>query len=177
MESVTFFQAKQGGGTSWHDRSSRGLETIIATKYYALNVQAIRDMMKRFIWVSGMHKGSLHDSVAFSGTTQMTRVTSMAAKLKEHGFFMNADLAFNDYLSSEMIWIECAFGEYNMRWGFCWRPLRFALDKAGMIIETCMLLHNFTIDEKTESFTELEEMIRKEGYNLHDILAMSMSAR
>jgi hypothetical protein len=69
----------------------------------------------------------------------MTRTTSMAAKLKDHGFFIGADSAypllsfmkvsyinliskqqdpvgakdaFNYYLSSEMIWIDRAFGEY-----------------------------------------------------------------
>jgi hypothetical protein len=58
-------------------------------------VQAICDrIMKRFIWASGMHKGSLHDSVAFGDTTLMTRMTSMAAKLKEHGFFIGADSAY-----------------------------------------------------------------------------------
>jgi hypothetical protein len=55
--------------------------------FYALNVQTICDRMKRFIWASGMHKGSLHDSVAFVDTTLMTFMTSMAAKLKKTWFF------------------------------------------------------------------------------------------
>jgi hypothetical protein len=57
-------------------------------------MQAMCDRMKMYIWVCGLHKGPLHDSVAFGDTTLMTILTSMAAKLKEHGFFIGADYAY-----------------------------------------------------------------------------------
>jgi hypothetical protein len=105
MESVTFLQAKQGvlhGMIGALDGLAIKIKCPIfklvsdpgnyycGKGLYALNVQAICDRMKRFIWVSGTHRRSLHDSVAFGDTTLMKLVTNMAAKLKEHGFFIGA---------------------------------------------------------------------------------------
>ena len=55
---------------------------------------------------------------------------------------------FNYHLSSERIWIECAFGELMMRWGMFWRRLNFGIDLCGDIIMASMLLHNFIIDNR-----------------------------
>ncbi|CAJ1940940.1 unnamed protein product [Cylindrotheca closterium] len=67
--------------------------------------------------------------------------------------------AFNFYLSSCRIYIECAFGELVMRWGILWRTLHFRLKKCMEIIRVCMLLHNFILDHQEES----------ERYNMSEV--------
>jgi hypothetical protein len=102
--------------------------------FYALNVQAICDKLRRFTWVKTGNKGSTHDSTAFTGTRLNQELLSkMAAKLCARGFFLigdkaypllvyllvpfdkpgslSAEDAFNFWLSNSRIQIECAFGE------------------------------------------------------------------
>ena len=55
--------------------------------------------------------------------------------------------AFNFYLSSSRIHIECAFGQLVRRWGILWKTLHFDLVKCQRIIQVCMLLHNFINDD------------------------------
>lgn len=71
----------------------------------------------------------------------------------------NADVngvldSFNFHLSSCRIYIECAFGELVMRWGVFWRTMGFELQKCCKIIQVCMLLQNFIIDNGTVSTEE-----------------------
>jgi hypothetical protein len=102
--------------------------------FYALNVQAICDKLRRFIWVSTGHKGSTHDSLAFDGTHLNKVLAEMADKLLSKGLFfvgdsafpllsyllvpydspdsMSPEDAFNYWLSNSRIQIECAFGKY-----------------------------------------------------------------
>ena len=54
--------------------------------------------------------------------------------------------SFNFHHSSCCIYIECAFGEFIMRWGIFWRTLRFDLAKSAKIVQVGMLLHNFIIE-------------------------------
>ena len=53
--------------------------------------------------------------------------------------------AFNCHLSSLRIFIECAFGETDARWGIFWSPLRFRLQQNINVIDAAMRLHNFII--------------------------------
>ena len=69
--------------------------------FYALNVQAIVDSKKHFIWVSTGHQGSTHDSVAFGGTELCSLMVLISSWLLEQGFFLIGDSAFN--LASWMI--------------------------------------------------------------------------
>ena len=55
--------------------------------------------------------------------------------------------AFNFFLSSSRIYIECAFGELVRRWGIFWRTLNFDLAKSQKIVQVRMLLHNFIKSE------------------------------
>ena len=140
--------------------------------FYALNVQAICDRTKRFLWCNPSNKGSTHDSAAFSSSRLYDLLIERAKELNEKGLFIAGDSAyalapfmitpyesrelvddslhakdgFNYHLSSCRIFIECAFGELIMRWGIFWRTLRFDLKKAARIIQCCMLLHNFILD-------------------------------
>jgi hypothetical protein len=101
--------------------------------FFALNVQAICDSSKRFLWVSTGHQGSTHDSVAFADTKLIDELSSMAEWLRSKQFFLVGDSAyslaswimtpfpdasvvggfhdsFNFWLSNSRIRIECSFG-------------------------------------------------------------------
>jgi DDE superfamily endonuclease len=138
--------------------------------FYALNVQAICDRRKRFLWCSTGHKGGTHDSRAFSETNLYELLDKLAEDLKREGLYLAGDSAyalavflltpfdnpeaksmqdaFNFYHSSSRIFIECSFGELVMRWGIFWRRLCFGVSKVGHIIQSAMLLHNFIVDER-----------------------------
>lgn len=101
--------------------------------YYALNVQAIVDSYKRFLWVSPFHKGSTHDSTAYYETHLQSVLSGLASFLNRHGFFILGDTAyslttyfmvpydaaepnsmqdaFNFWHSNSRIRVECAFGK------------------------------------------------------------------
>jgi DDE superfamily endonuclease len=140
--------------------------------FYALNVQAICDRRKRFLWVYPSNKGSTHDSLAFTSSKLYELLVELSKDLYSRGLFIAGDSAynltsflvtpyetdevssdsdhmkdsFNYHLSSCRIYIECAFGELVMRWGIFWRTLAFDLNKATKIVQVAMLLHNFILD-------------------------------
>lgn len=142
--------------------------------FYALNVQAICDKQKRILWVYTSNKGSTHDSAAFCNSRLINLLEEVANDLYDKGLFIAADSAygltsylitpynstevkddvnkardaFNYYLSSCRIYIECAFGEVVMRWGILWRTLNFDPKKNQQIIQVAMLLHNFIIEHR-----------------------------
>jgi hypothetical protein len=145
--------------------------------FYALNVQAMCDMKKRFLWCYPSNKGSTHDSAAFTGSKLFELLTELAGELHDRGLFIAGDSAygltpflvtpydtaqtqtglvevrhandsFNFHLSSCRIYIECAFGEFIMRWGLFWRTLLFDLKKSTRVIQAAMLLQNFIIDNR-----------------------------
>jgi DDE superfamily endonuclease len=151
--------------------------------FFALNVQAMCDRSKRFLWVNPSNKGSTHDSIAFSGSRLFTLLQEKSNELYEKGLFiagdsayalspfmvtpysleelkddtMNAKDSFNYHLSSCRIYIECAFGELVMRWGIFWRTLQFDLAKCTKIIQATMLLHNFILDNEREDAQFFQE--------------------
>ena len=142
--------------------------------FYALNVQAICDKWKRFLWVYPSNKGSTHDSTAFLNSRLVDLLNELSEELYERGLFIAGDSAyglapylitpydahelksdperakdsFNFHLSSCRIYIECAFGELVMRWGIFWRTLLFDLRKSSDIIQVAMLLHNFIVENR-----------------------------
>ena len=69
--------------------------------------------------------------------------------------------SFNYHLSTCRIWVECAFGEIDMRWGILWRPLQFMLSKNIKVIDAALRLHNFIVSRREENDTTTEEF---EGY-------------
>lgn len=155
--------------------------------FYALNVQAICDKKKRFLWSFPSNKGSTHDSAAFSASRLFDLLKEVSAELSIRGLFIAGDSAysltpflvvpysvdevkgdvngsrdaFNFYLSSCRIQIECAFGELVMRWGIFWRTLLFDLKKSVKIIQVSMLLHNYIVDERDEDDTEDSRYFRE----------------
>ena len=142
--------------------------------FFALNVQAICDRARKFLWCYTSNKGSTHDSMAFSNSRLYDLLLAKQHELESKGFFLIGDSAynltpfllvpyssddvqndrtnmydsFNYYLSSSRIQIECAFGELVRRWGILWKSLNFDLVKCQRIVQTCMLLHNFIKDNE-----------------------------
>jgi hypothetical protein len=113
--------------------------------YYALNCQAIVDKNKRIIWASIGNVGCTHDSACFKKTALYTMLTEMAEELLNKGYYFIGDSAyalrswllvpfdsaspgsredvFNYLQSADRIFVECAFGEVDRRWGIFWKRL------------------------------------------------------
>ena len=165
--------------------------------FYALNVQAICDKLKRFLWCYPSNKGSTHDSAAFSNSRlfDLLKESFVCQQLLERGLFIAGDSAHslspfmimphdideigvdhnrnkdscNFHLSSCGMCIECAFGELVMRWGVFWRTLRFSLKKSIMIIQVCMLLHDFIVDYRQGDDTEDKEFFTNFRIEMDDM--------
>lgn len=63
---------------------------------------------------------------------------------------------FNYEKSMMRMNIERAFGELVRRWGILWRPLEMKFERRAPIIEVCMRLYNFCIDERLEVLAHTE---------------------
>jgi hypothetical protein len=114
-------------------------------KIYRLNLQAICNIFKQFLWCATGNKGSCHDSTAFQDTRLFELLVGSSKELYETGLFLIGDLAypllsflmtlysnvspeadphgihdgFNYYESLDWIWIECVplVSELIMCWG------------------------------------------------------------
>ena len=165
--------------------------------FYALNVQVIVDKDKRILWRSIGCIGSCHDSRAFNESKLATYLTEHAHEFMQKGLFFVGDSAyalrpylltpfdnappnsdkdmFNYYLSKNRIFVECAFGEIDRRWGILWRPLEGSLTRKTSIIDAALKLHNFIVDfrmkEKNENDTldEDEELeVTRRNYRIQN---------
>ena len=136
--------------------------------YFAINVQAICDKKKRFIWKSILCRGGEHDASAFAETDLHTWLEENAERMLQKQFYFVGDSAyalrsymlcpydnampgsdedaFNFHQSSCRIYIECAFGEMNMRWGIFWKALGFGIRRNTIAIDGAMRLHNFIVN-------------------------------
>jgi len=127
-------------------------ETANPGKYYsrkgffAINVQAIVDKEKRILWRYIGEKGSSHDSSCFNESGLGKYLSRVSESLLAEGIYILGDSAyalksflltpydnampgseedsFNYYLSKNRIYVECAFGEIDRRWGIFWKPLQ-----------------------------------------------------
>ena len=59
---------------------------------------------------------------------------------------------YNFFHSSSRIAVECCFGEVDFWFGIFWRPLKFALKTNCYVIDTCLWLHNFILENSNRSF-------------------------
>ena len=66
---------------------------------------------------------------------------------------------FNYYLSRNRIYVECAFGEIDRRWGFFWRPLEGRLSNHKITIDAALRLHNFIVSERLDDEEEDDDDI------------------
>ena len=147
--------------------------------FYGINVQAIVDRKKRILFRSIMSRGAEHDSTAFKNSSLHAWLLGNWQTLASKGFYFIGDTAYslksflltpydnavhgtpednyNFFHSSSRISVECCFGEVDLRWGIFWRELNYALDVNCKIIDACMLLHNFIVEQRNEDdslFTE-----------------------
>lgn len=136
--------------------------------FYALNVQVIVDMKKRVLWRFIGEKGSAHDSPVFNESKLGMFMFAHAASFFAKGLYLVGDSAYalrpylltphnnvksgskednyNFFQSSTRIYVECAFGEIDRRWGIFWRPLQGSLSNHKYTIDSALRLHNFIID-------------------------------
>jgi hypothetical protein len=136
-------------------------------KYYSVNMQAIADCDRRFIWWSMRSAGSTHDSLAW-GTTKL------AMLLQEFGLplglWIAADDAyptseylvspysthacrldkskddFNFFQSRCRINVECAFGILVEKFGILRRAMSSTLPHNIKVCQVCMKLHNLGVE-------------------------------
>ena len=140
--------------------------------YYAVNVQAIVDKNKKILFRSIMSRGAEHNSSAFKNSSLYKWLIANWVKLAEKGYYFIGDSAyalksflltpynnaehgtaednFNFFHSSSRIAVECCFGEIDLRWGILWRVLSYSLQMNCKIIDACMRLHNFLVDNRNE---------------------------
>lgn len=146
--------------------------------FFSMNLQAIADGDRRFLYMSLATAGGTHDSLAWS-------VSSLGHHLRNcplpEGFWIAGDDAyacssslvspyssqacrkdntkddFNHYLSKSRINVECAFGILVRRFGVLRIPMGYSLKNIAAITEACMKLHNICIDNLVEETKPLEE--------------------
>ena len=140
--------------------------------FSAINVQVIVDKSKRVLWRYIGEKGSAHDSPTFHESTLGVFMETHAAQFLAHGIYLVGDSAyalraylltpydnakpdtsedaFNFYLSSNRIYVECAFGEIDRRWGIFWKPLGGLLVNHKYVIDSGLRLYNFIIDYRNK---------------------------
>jgi hypothetical protein len=62
---------------------------------------------------------------------------------------------YNFFHSSLRIGVECCFGEVDLWFSIFWRPLKFALKTNCHVIDACLWLHNFILENSNRSFMDL----------------------
>jgi DDE superfamily endonuclease len=80
---------------------------------------------------------------------------------------------YNYYLSQLRIRIEMAFGLLTTKWRIFRKPLDVSLVKATKIIQVCMILHNFVIENDAVSScnSESEDAVDGETTDCNQLLA------
>jgi hypothetical protein len=156
--------------------------------YYAINVQVIVDRKKRILYRSILCRGAEHDSTAFKASSLYRILEEKASWLASKGWYLIGDSAysirsflqvpydnaqhdtpednFNFVHSSRRIFVECAFGEIDMRWGIFWKPLKFSLKHNCTIIDAGLRLHNFIVNDREEELLVGGGMSANEERNL-----------
>ena len=172
----------------------KGPEAIRAARYwtrkscFALNVQAVCDSSRRFLWYNVESPGSTHDSMAFSKGNLAAHLASI--NIHREGMYLVGDAAYkgvpgiitpfdgvrlpvwqdsyNFHQSQLRINIECAFGMLINRWGVFWRGLRTdSMEIAISVIGVCLQLHNFILERDNEYAAPLYDIIVDEEHCSH----------
>jgi hypothetical protein len=135
--------------------------------FFSMNLQAVCDKSRRFMFGSLRCAGSTHDSTAWA----VSQLGSLIAdkKLPANHWIAGDDAygcsnslltpypgrglsppqdTFNYHLSLQRCSIECAFGILVARWGILWRPLSVPLHRVHLVVLTCMKLHNICINAR-----------------------------
>ena len=134
--------------------------------------RVIVDKKKRILWRYIGEKWSSHDSKVFNESGLGKYLLEYADSLHARGLYIIGDSAysirsylltpfdnaqpqsiednFNYFLSSNRIYVECAFGEIDRRWGIFWKPLEGALVNHQYTIDSALRLHNFIVNYREE---------------------------
>ena len=163
--------------------------------FYGINVQAIVNKDKLVIWRAIQCRGAEHDSKAFKKSDIYQKLIEKASELKAMGLYFVGDSAysirsflmvpfdnatvqsaqdaFNYHLSTCRIWVECAFGEIDMRWGILWKNLPFSLSRNVKVIDATMRLHNYIVTYRMQhqavlTFSEVRDYQRETEEFLSD---------
>lgn len=133
---------------------------------YGINVQAMCDAACRFTGYCFNSPGKVSDSVAFKKWPLHTAISNLP-----FGYYVIGDNAYplsssvlvpftkpeiktrdysdyNFYISQLRIRIEMSFGLLVNKWQIFKRPLAVDYVHAGLVIKTCMKLHNYCINER-----------------------------
>jgi len=125
---------------------------------------------------------------AFKGSNLYKRLLKKCKWYFENGFYFISDSAYgiesflltpydnvlhgtdednyNFFHSSAQIWIECAFGEIDLRWDILWRPLKFSLKHNIADLDTCTRLHNFIVNfHENKRFTTSFDQLDKDVFD------------
>lgn len=137
-------------------------------------VQVIVDKQKRRLFRSVKSRGAEHDSTAFKLTTLYKRLIKNWRAMTSKGLYFIGDSAYsfksftltpydnaahgypednyNFFHSSSRILVECCFGEVDPQFGIFWQPLKFSLKTCCNIIDPCLQLHNFILENSDRRF-------------------------
>eukprot|EP00951_Prasinocladus_malaysianus_P004824 scaffold34122_cov19-Prasinocladus_malaysianus.AAC.1 len=149
--------------------------------FYSMNLQAIADADRCFLWFSLATSGGTHDSLAF-------RLSNLGQQLTKRGlppgYWIAGDDAygitewlicpystqscrghpardhFNFYQSRCRINVECAFGMLTERFGVLRRPLKPSLAKVSLIVSVCLKLHNICVQDGIARHDPLSKDVR-----------------
>ena len=137
------------------------------------------DKHKRILWRYIGERGSSHDLPIFHESKLGQYLLSIWNYLDEKGLYIIGDStyamrsylltpynnarpgssedSFNLFISSSRIFVECAFGELDCRWGIFWKPLEGNLENHQYTIDSAFRLHNFIIEHRRQaSGTDLD---------------------
>ncbi len=143
--------------------------------YFSINVQVIVDKQKqkKILFRSIKLRGAEHDSTAFKSTTLYKWLLINWRQMASKGLHFMGDSAYsiksfiltsygnaahgtpednyNFFHLSLRIAVECCFGEVDLQFGIFWWPLKFSLKTNGHIIDACLWLHNFILENSNLS--------------------------
>jgi hypothetical protein len=140
---------------------------------HGVNVQACCDSQCRFTWFSVRSPGGTGDSRAFYGSGLKGHLELIPRGPR--GFYIVADSAytlttnlltpfsggekkrrdndvFNFHLSQLRIKIEQSFGLMVNKWRVLKKPIELRLERVPHLVECCMRLHNFCVDERVQEW-------------------------
>ena len=141
---------------------------------YGLNVQAVCNYKCQFVYACCQNPGSSSDIRAYNACALKPVVDDLPP-----GFYIGGDNAypesehlltpfagdnakipindtFNFYISQLRIKIEQAFGFMVSRWRILKTPLSVKLEKVPSIVLSCMLLHNYIMEENDTMTLKLD---------------------
>jgi hypothetical protein len=148
-----------------------------------VNCQGIADAKDKCIHLSILTSGSTHDSTAWNVTplSKEWQQTSIVDPRTGRQFWLSLDEAYGATLNQLSPWpgtglitrapfkdsfnyyfsagcrngIERLFGQVYQRWGILWRPIRFSVNRVGIIVMALFQLHNFLKDQRESQILDV----------------------